>query len=684
MPAGQVSQQPRWTRWLVAVMAATLLMYAVDILFHPLPSSVSELLQKFASCATFLGTAVLCLTRARASRDERSVWRLLAVTMMLYAGGQAYYTFVYWDYVNVPFPSIADGFWLLFYLPAYAALYKLLRKRSRVVRKGAWLDALVGGLGVGGAGAALVFQTVLENTHGKAISVATNLAYPVGDVGLVALVVGAITITGWKAAGVWRWIAPAFGLFAVSDCVYLVKVAEGTFAPGTLVDLGWPTAAMLLALAAWRTEAPVVAARRTGTGVVVPALAGLAALALLTLDHFVRTNLLALGLATASILVMLVRLYLTVQDNARMLAQSRHEAATDALTGLGNRRRLTADLAAHLEHLDAERPLMLTLFDLDGFKQYNDTFGHPAGDQLLQRFGSRLGVALAGGGTAYRMGGDEFCALEKGELKTAEAVTALSEHGEGFSIECSFGSVTMPTETTDSTDALRIADRRMYVRKGNRRASAGQQSSDVLQRALAERDSKLGAHTDGVAELATVIAMQLGVPAEEAEAARQTALLHDVGKVAVPDEILHKPGPLDASEWAFMKRHTIIGERIISAAPALAGVARYVRSTHERWDGGGYPDGLAGEDIPVIARVVSVCDAYDAMVTTRAYRAAWSGPDAIAELRRCSGTQFDPSVVEAFVSALPALQDGSQPELPSAVPGPTRGRRSRSPAAKVP
>ena len=137
----------------------------------------------------------------------------------------------------------------------------------------------------------------------------------------------------------------------------------------------------------------------------------------------------------------------------------------------------------------------------------------------------------------------------------------------------SYGSVLLPNEATTATDALRMADRRMYVRKSSGRASAGRQSSDVLLRALTERDSELGIHLGGVADLACATAMRLGVPQEDMEVTRQTALLHDVGKVAIPDEILSKPGPLDESEWAFMKRHTIIGERIISAAPALAVVA---------------------------------------------------------------------------------------------------------------
>jgi diguanylate cyclase (GGDEF)-like protein/putative nucleotidyltransferase with HDIG domain len=650
-----------WTGWLLAAMAVTLSVYGGDLLFHLLPQAVSVLFQKFVTPAMFFGAAALCVMQGRASRDEGSAWWLFALAMALWGAGQTYFVVVLWDDPNAPFPSPSDGLWLAFYLPTYVALYKMLRKRAgSATSKRVWLDALVAGLGVGGAGAALAFQQVLDHASGSAAAIATNLAYPVGDLGLLALVAAAVTVTGWKASGVWRWIAAAFVALAVADSIYLVQVAQGTYHTGDLVDVGWPAAALLVGLAAWRTEQRVPSGMRTGTAAVVPAVSGIAALTLLLADHFIRTNPLALGLATASILVILVRLYLTVQDNARMLAHSRLEAATDALTGLGNRRQLTADLTAHLDHLDPERPLMLTLFDLDGFKHYNDTFGHLAGDQLLGRLGARLSELLAGRGTAYRMGGDEFCALwnrsdiDQASVTTVEAVAALSEHGDAFSIGCSYGSVLLPNETTDPTEALRTADRRMYSRKGSGRASAGRQSSDVLLRALAERNAELGEHLDGVAELAPAIAVRLGVPEVDMEAVRQTALLHDVGKVAIPDEILHKPGRLDESEWAFMKRHTIIGERIISAAPALSVVARCVRSTHEHYDGGGYPDGLAGDKIPLIARIVAVCDAFDAMTTDRAYREARSRSTAIAELRKCSGTQFDPEVVEAFVSALDA------------------------------
>jgi HD-GYP domain-containing protein (c-di-GMP phosphodiesterase class II) len=148
------------------------------------------------------------------------------------------------------------------------------------------------------------------------------------------------------------------------------------------------------------------------------------------------------------------------------------------------------------------------------------------------------------------------------------------------------------------------------------------------------------------------VAEKLGLPEDELAPLLQAASLHDVGKAAIPDEILNKPGPLDASEWEFMRRHTLIGQRILNAAPALARAAAYVRSSHERFDGHGYPDGLAGEEIPIGARVIAVCDAYDAMRSPRPYRAPMSMEGTVAELRRCAGTQFDPAVVDAFAAVI--------------------------------
>ena len=307
--------------------------------------------------------------------------------------------------------------------------------------------------------------------------------------------------------------------------------------------------------------------------------------------------------------------------------------------------------------------MVFGVFDLDGFKQYNDTFGHPAGDALLARLGAALERAVTHpggrgrgggrGGEAYRLGGDEFCVIASAgdgdaAATIANAGAALTERGEGFAVGCSFRSVLVPDEADTAKGALRIADQRMYAHKQGGRPSAMSQTKDVLCRALSERHPDLEPHSSEVADLADAVARRLGLPDAEVAEVRLAAELHDVGKVAIPEVILAKPGPLDETEWAFMRRHTIIGERIVAAAPALAGVARIVRSSHERVDGGGYPDGLAGGEIPLAARIVFASDAFAAMTSARPYSPAMAVRDALAELRRCAGSQFDPMVVEAL------------------------------------
>ncbi|MHB8660087.1 MAG: GGDEF domain-containing protein [Solirubrobacteraceae bacterium] len=340
-------------------------------MFHPLGPEVSAAWQKFASSSVFFGAAVLCMNRGRSLGAERFGWWLFASALVLWGTASVYY------FVLV-IPSVADWIWLAGYLPAYAVPVLLL--------------------------------IVLTQAHAPATSGA-YIAFPVADLGLLALVVASLTIVGWRSRGIWHWITPALVIFALADSVYLIQVARGTYRIGHIVDLGWPTAALLVGFAAWWPEAPERPATRTWTTIVVPAVSGFTALGLLVAQRFVWLNSLAVGLATASILVILVRLYLTGQDNLRLLADSRREATTDPLTGLGNRRKSTADLTRQLADLDRRRPLILMLLDLNGFKQYNDTFGHPAGDKLLERLGARLRGVVDGRGMAYRMGGDEFCAL---------------------------------------------------------------------------------------------------------------------------------------------------------------------------------------------------------------------------------------------------------------------------------
>jgi diguanylate cyclase (GGDEF)-like protein len=519
------------------------------------------------------------------------------------------------------------------------------------------VDGLAAALGVAALSAAIVFETVLDSVDGKALAVATGLAYPLFDLVLLGLAIGALASTGWRLDRTWMLLAAGVATFWLADSLYLVRTAQGVYESGGWFDAGWWAGLALIAAAAWQ-PAPVRERRPSEERVrviAVPLAFGAVGLGLLVYGAIAHVNLLAIGLAAASLVAVMARATLTFGENVAMLRTSRDEALSDALTGLGNRRSLARALDELLPQATPERPLVLALFDLDGFKQYNDTFGHPAGDTLLVRLGSNLSAFLHGRGQAFRMGGDEFCALfqiggESHDPMVRGAAAALSEHGDGFSIGCSFGAIALPVEADDAVEALRIADQRMYANKHAGRMSAGRQSKDVLLRALAERDPGLGTHAETVA-MAAATAEALGLSPDEVENVRHASELHDVGKVAIPDAILGKPGPLTDEEWTFVRRHTVIGERIILAAPALARVATLVRGSHERWDGAGYPDGLSGDAIPLGARIVAVADAFAAMIAGRPYRAARTPDQALDELRLAAGTQFDPDVVDAWCAA---------------------------------
>ncbi|MGO9763351.1 MAG: HD domain-containing phosphohydrolase [Solirubrobacteraceae bacterium] len=368
----------------------------------------------------------------------------------------------------------------------------------------------------------------------------------------------------------------------------------------------------------------------------------------------------------------------------------RSEATIDPLTGLANRRQLSQDLDSVWAEASAEHPVRLLLFDLDGFKAYNDNFGHLGGDLLLTRLAGAFKRAVGSSGCAYRLGGDEFCALlwaDSGEAMVGDCLQALSAEGDGFSITSSFGSVTLPEEASDPRLALQLADERMYAHKDSSRASAGRQTRDLALQFLAAAEPALHTHSSHVAELTDGVARRLGLVATDLSDAVRAAELHDIGKVAMPYSLLHKAGPLDDHEWKLMRHHTIIGASILSAAPALAHVAQIVGASHERHDGSGYPRGLAGEQIPLASQIVFVCDSFVAMISHSPFGEAKSEVDALRELRKCAGSQFDPRVVDAFVAEYAArraaLLQAQDPvaEANGADPGP---RGAGAPGAGAP
>ena len=355
-------------------------------------------------------------------------------------------------------------------------------------------------------------------------------------------------------------------------------------------------------------------------------------------------------------------------------------ALTDPLTGLGNHRHFQEQLQVYLEQAgEAGTSLSVCLFDLDNFKQINDRYGHPVGDKVLAQVAARLRTA----GNAFRLGGDEFalvlpeCGQDEALAQTERLVLALgadtNEHG--GTVSFSGGVASFPQHGTERGELVRVADIALYWAKaeGKNRVRlyradrpvaqhleelatgpdriARLHAASALAGAVDARDSYVGSHSERVGELAAACATQFGLPQEQVELVRLAGRLHDLGKVAIPEEILRKRGPLTAREREVLERHPQIGFGMLEPL-GVEPVASWVLHHHERWDGHGYPANLSGEQIPFGARIVLVADAYDAMLSDRVYRPMMTREAAIQELTRCAGTQFDPAIVEAFLEGL--------------------------------
>ena len=599
--------------------------------------------------ASLFAFALTCFLRSARSARIAAAWAAFGAGLTLWALADTYWTIAFSDLRRVPYPSLADAGYLATIPAFFVGIALLTRHRVGHFTAQKWFDGAIAALASSALGAALLAPALVGLTKGDAAAVLTNLAYPLGDLILIAFVASAVVVSGLRGAGALLLIGAGLLVWTGADSIYLYQEATSSYQEGWLDSL-WLVGAFLVAFAACFSvrHAPV---RQSvyHSPLWVPGMAALVSVGILVWDHFDRVHAASIWLAGATLGAVTIRLLMSFRENRRLVEALHTEAISDALTGLGNRRRLMSDLEWLLAHGESH---YLALFDLDGFKSYNDSFGHPAGDALLRQLGGRLAVSV-GPGNAYRLGGDEFCILVPcGDLAAEHVVeaarSALSARGEGFNVGASSGHAVLPEEAGTPSEALRIVDQRMYAEKSGRSTRVAHQTHELLLRILREREPELGEHVEGVARMATDLARLLDVDSEDVDVIRRAAELHDIGKIAIPEEILSKPGPLDEREWDLMRRHTLVGERILGAAPARRPGAVLVRASHERWDGKGYPDGVAGSDIPLGARIIFVCDAFDAMTSARAYRPAMHEEDAIAELRRGAGTQFDPQVVELF------------------------------------
>jgi two-component system cell cycle response regulator len=634
----------------------------VGLILHALHTSVGlggagldHFFNDWEYSAVSLIAVAACLLRGILVEVERPIWFLIGAGVLSWAGGDLYWNFKLAGAEDVPYPSVADAFYLAGYPALYAGMLFVARARYARFQTSLWLDGVIGALAVSAVGAALLYPAFQGATHADVAAVAVNLAYPLADILLLAFAVGAFALTGWRPSPGMVLFGGGLAITALADGIYLYQETTSGYIPGAWFDSLWLAGMMLIGVAAWTLRLHPSPVHLEGRRVLVmPFLFGLAAVGIEVYDQFRPVSNLAVGLATLTLVMVIVRMVFTFEENLQLLAMSRRDSLTDPLTTLGNRRRLLIDLAIITEAEARVPPHIFALFDLDGFKAYNDTFGHPAGDALLARLGRNLEAAVQPYGRAYRLGGDEFCALvplggRRANSIIAAASAALTEEADLFNIGNSRGVVSLPQEAVDGGAALKLADQRMYAQKSRRPRSPERQTRNVLLRVLREREPKLGQHLEGVAKLSVALGQALELEAEELDLVARAAELHDVGKMAIPDDVLTKPGPLNDLEWELIRKHTITGERILASAPAMTPVAKVVRATHERWDGAGYPDGLAYEQIPLGARIIAVCDSYEAMIEDRPWRAPKSEEQALAELRRCSGSQFDPRLVRIFL-----------------------------------
>ncbi|HET9014181.1 MAG TPA: diguanylate cyclase [Thermomicrobiaceae bacterium] len=630
-----------------------------------------------------------------------------------------------------PFPSTADVAFLLAYPCLLIGILALRDPRqSFIVRTRDLLDTLTVMAGAMTFSWYFLLAPTLLQAGAGPLGKLVGLAYPVGDLIVVACILQLLAHDTQRelrsAVGV---AAAAMAVIVLTDSVFSFQTLHGTYATGGFVDLGWPLGDMLLALSA---QAILLATARTPRGSIdAPVEPGpvdlwralmpyvpLPFVTLLVLWVWFGTRRglpeqgLAIGAVTLVVLVV-TRQVLTILENRRLHAAAslyarRLEAAnarleelatTDLLTELPNHRGLATVLDRELERARrVGHPLSLLFVDLDHFKAINDVYGHVAGDTVLAEFGRITRMSLRAVDVVGRWGGEEFLAVlpecdGDDAVAAAERVrAAVTRHafdlGGGLHLTCCVGVACYPADATEREDLLTLADQALYsakqlgrdqVRSARDVRSAGPAGEpreiqaltgtvEALAATVAARDAGAAGTADEMSTLVLDLALAMGMESGQAQVLALVARLHDLGKVAIPDAILLKPAHLAADELAIVRSHPEVGAAILARVPELRALGPLIRAHHERWDGTGYPDGLAGDAIPLGARILAVADAFVALTSERPYRAARGRDDGLALLQAAAGTQFDPAVVAALTRVLGREPRATRAILRSLIP----------------
>ena len=401
--------------------------------------------------AVIVCAGLACLLKAGSAGRERGAWLALAAAILCWAASEIYWTAALANNPSPPYPSPADIGYLAFYPLAALGVVLLVRDRARELDWRLWMDGLIAALGTAALGAALVFEFVADHAEGSAVQVATTLAYPLGDIAMLALIVGIVALTRWRPGRTWALLLLGLAALVVADVAYTLQSTDGSLPGGDWIEPIYLFAACCLGAEAWQTRADTIQPMARFDGwreLMVPAFFAAVMIALFAMQYFSHTSGLTTVLWAATMIAVIVRLAMSVRENKRLLERVR----TDHLTGLGNQGRLQVDLAARCEGAQRE-PLSLLLLDLNGFKHYNDTFGHPAGDAMLQRLSGQLETELGPDGAAYRIGGDEFAVLTAGRdgrdgAIAKRAAEALTASGPGYELSAAWGRWRSPKKPT--------------------------------------------------------------------------------------------------------------------------------------------------------------------------------------------------------------------------------------------
>ncbi len=462
-----------------ALMGVLLAAYLGSLIARP-PQQSSQLIDGWLVAGFEIVASAMCLARGLLRRSGRAVALTLGFGLLMWSVGDVVLTLESTGGGSPATPSLADAFYLGFYPFTYVAVVIFMRGEVRKLATPSWLDGAVAGVGAASACAAFFFEKVLHLTGDSSAATATHLAYPAGDLLLLSLVVGGSALMSGRRKAPWLLLAAGIAINAAGDTANLLGSASTSRLDGICDAIAWPTSILLMSMAVWMRPRPSnpLAVQKPST-FVIPGLSAACAVVVLVVGNLHPTSRLALGLATATLVLVGIRLVTSVRGMRTLSQQRRHLSLTDELTGLGNRRCLSTVLDAFFADFDPTAPTLRSLaflfIDLDHFKEVNDTFGHSAGDALLKLLGPRLAGCLRSGDLLIRLGGDEFVVvLVDGDADYATAVAQRLTEGliEPFVLDtasvrigASIGIALAPTDASDSATLLRCADVAMYRAK---------------------------------------------------------------------------------------------------------------------------------------------------------------------------------------------------------------------------